>query len=89
MNLVYGEIVDLKVEDGMQMGSVRVSGALKKVPLDLLQDVQRGDKVLMCDGVAIAKVADNWSAQKGVARSFGFRHSPATPKPSDDGGFVI
>ena len=89
MNLVYGEIVDLKVEEGMQMGCVRVSGALKKVPLDLLQDVQHGDKVLMCDGVAIAKVADNRSAQKGVARSFGFRHPPATPKPNDGGSFVI
>ena len=89
MNLVYGEIVDFKVEDGMQMGSIRVSGVLKKVPLDLLQDVQRGDKVLICDGVAIAKVADNRSAQKGVARSFGFRHSPATPKPSDGVSFVI
>ena len=75
MNLVYGEIVDLKVEDGMQMGSVRVSGALKKVPLDLLQDVQRGDKVLMCDGVAIAKVADGRNGQGGAADSFGFRSS--------------
>ena len=75
MNLVYGEIVDLKVEDGMQMGSVRVSGALKKVPLDLLQNVQRGDKVLMCDGVAIAKVADGRNGQGGVADSFGFRAS--------------
>ena len=75
MNLVYGEIVDLKVEDGMQMGSVRVSGVLKKVPLDLLQGVQRGEKVLMCDGVAIAKVADSRNGQGGVADSFGFRAS--------------
>jgi hydrogenase maturation factor len=55
MNLVYGEIVDLGDEDGMQVGSIRVSGALKKVPLDLIADARRGDKVLLCDGVAIAR----------------------------------
>ena len=58
MNLIYGEIVDLKVEDGMQLGNVRVSGALKKVPLELVKDAKPGDKVLLCDGVAIAKAKD-------------------------------
>jgi hydrogenase maturation factor len=58
MNLVYGEITDLFIENGMQMGLVRVSGALKKVPLDLLTSVQRGDTVLVCDGVAISKTTD-------------------------------
>ena len=58
MNLVYGEITDLFIENGMQMGLVRVSGALKKVPLDLLTSIQRGDTVLVCDGVAISKTTD-------------------------------
>ena len=58
MNLIYGEIVDVEVEDGMRFGSVTVSGAMKKVPLDLIQDVRKGDKVLLCDGVAIAKTND-------------------------------
>ncbi len=69
MNLIYGEIVELFVEDGMQMGSVRVSGALKKVPLDLLTGVECGDKVLMCDGVAISKVDDTAKEEeKNVSR---------------------
>ena len=58
VNLFYGEIVDLRVEDGITIGSVRVSGALKKVPLDLLTNVQVGDEVLLCDGIAISKVQD-------------------------------
>jgi hydrogenase maturation factor len=57
MNLVYGEIVDLFLEDGIQMGNVRVFGAMKKVPLELLTDAQPGDTILMCDGVGISKVA--------------------------------
>ncbi len=56
MNLVYGEVVDILTEDGMRYGNVRVAGALKKVPLELLTDVVCGDKVLMCDGVAISRV---------------------------------
>ena len=59
MNLVYAEIVDVEVEDGMRFGNVTVSGAMKKVPLDLIQDVRKGDKVLLCDGVAIAKTNDS------------------------------
>jgi hydrogenase maturation factor len=59
MNLLYGEIVDVDVEDGMRFGNVTVSGAMKKVSLDLLQDVAKGDKVLLCDGVAIAKSNDS------------------------------
>jgi hydrogenase maturation factor len=58
MNLVYAEIVEVEVEDGMRFGNVTVSGAIKKVPLDLVQDVTKGDKVLLCDGVAIAKTND-------------------------------
>lgn len=56
MNLLYGEIVDLELEDGVQMGNVRVAGAIKKVPLDLIAGVHRDDKILICDGVAIGKV---------------------------------
>jgi hydrogenase maturation factor len=55
MNLAYGEIVDVEIEDGVQLGKIRVLGAIKKVPLDLVEDVKKGDRVLLCDGVAIAK----------------------------------
>jgi hydrogenase maturation factor len=69
MNLIYGEIVELFVEDGMKMGNIRVSGAIKKVPLDLLTGVECGDKVLMCDGVAISKVDDiGKREEKNVSR---------------------
>ena len=57
--MIYGEIVDVEVEDGMRFGNVTVSGAKKKVSLDLVQDVAKGDKVLLCDGVAIAKSNDS------------------------------
>jgi hydrogenase maturation factor len=59
MNLLYAEIVDVEVEDGIRFGNITVSGAMKKVPLDLIQDVRKGDKVLLCDGVAIAKTNDS------------------------------
>ena len=58
MTLVYGEIVDLTTEGGIKVGRVRVAGALKKVPLDLLTNPRCGDTVLLCDGVAIGKVTD-------------------------------
>jgi hydrogenase maturation factor len=59
MNLIYAQIVDVEVEDGMRFGNVTVSGAIKKVSLDLVQDLTKGDKVLLCDGVAIAKTNDS------------------------------
>ncbi len=57
MNLVYGEIVALATEEGMAVGKIRVHGATKKIPLGLLTDAAQGDTVLICDGVAISKVA--------------------------------
>jgi len=56
MNLVYGEVVEVFSEDGMKFGKIRVGGALKEITLELLTDVARGDRVLICDGVAISKV---------------------------------
>jgi hydrogenase maturation factor len=64
MNLVYGEIAEIFLQDGMRMGKVRVAGAVKKIPLELLTNVQPGDKVLLCDGVAIGKVSG--SAKRGT-----------------------
>ncbi len=58
MNLVYGEIVEVLSEDGMPVGRIRVHGAIKKIPLGLLTDAVQGDKVLICEGVAISKVAE-------------------------------
>jgi hydrogenase maturation factor len=58
MNLVYGEIVGILCQEGMRMARVRIAGALRKVPLELLASVSCGDKVLVYDGVAISKVEE-------------------------------
>ena len=55
MNLLYGEIVEILAEDGMRFGKIRVGGALKKISLELLGEPQIGDRVLICDGIAISK----------------------------------
>ena len=56
MNLIYGEIVSLKDGDQMKMARVRIGGAIKDVSIELLTGVRIGDTVLLCDGVAIARV---------------------------------
>ncbi len=58
MNLVYGEIVAVGAEDGLSVGRVRVGGALRQANLDLLPSAEPGDRVLLCDGVALSKVED-------------------------------
>lgn len=58
MNLVYGSIIEIESDNGSRIGKVRVSGAVKKVPLDLIGNAEPGDQVLLCDNVAIAKVKD-------------------------------
>ena len=64
MNLVYGQVVEILDEDEMRTARVRVAGAIRQVPLELLADVQCGDKVLICDGVAIGRVSDDVSAEQ-------------------------
>ena len=56
MNLVFGEIVGLFPGGGLLTGKVRIGGVLKKVSLDLLTDPEPGDKVLLCEGIALGKV---------------------------------
>ena len=54
MNLLYGQIVEIASEDGMRVGKIRVASAFKKVSLELLGEAQIGDRVLVCDGIAIS-----------------------------------
>jgi hydrogenase maturation factor len=61
MNLIYAEIVDVFAESGMRMGKIRIGGAMKNVALELITNAQRGDVVLLCDGVAISKVHEEAS----------------------------
>ena len=56
MNLIYADVMEVFCEGGMRMGKIRIGGALKNVPLDLLADAERGDRILVCEGVAIARV---------------------------------
>ncbi len=58
MNLVYAEVVAVHGEHGARLGKVRVRGALSTVPLHLVPEVQPGDTVLVCDGVAIGRVSE-------------------------------
>jgi hydrogenase maturation factor len=55
MNLLYGEIVEIASEDGMRVGKIRVGGAFKKVSLELLGEPLIGDRILVCDGIAISQ----------------------------------
>ncbi len=57
MNLLYGDIVEVFSQDEMRMGKIRVAGTMKNIPLELLADAQPGDRVLVCDGVAISRVS--------------------------------
>jgi hydrogenase maturation factor len=59
MNLHYGEIVEMMEEDGILVGRIRVGRSTKKVPINLLIGPRCGDKVLVCDGVAINKVEED------------------------------
>ncbi len=63
MNLIYGEVVEVFRAEGLRMGRIRAGGAMKEFPLELLADAARGDTVLLCDGVAIGRVAEPFTAE--------------------------
>ncbi len=54
---LIGEIVAIFEEDGLRIGKLRVSGAITRVALGVLPDVQIGDMVLVHAGVAVSRVA--------------------------------
>ena len=61
MNLIYGEVVGLNERDPMKMARIKIAGAIKEVSVGLLTGVRIGDRVLLCDGVAIARVDEQTS----------------------------
>jgi hydrogenase maturation factor len=63
MNLIYADVTEVFSEEGMRMGKIRIRGALKNVPLGLLADAESGDRILVCEGVAIAKVAPSANSE--------------------------
>ena len=56
MSLIYGEVVGLNERDPMKMVRIKIGGAIKEGSIELLTGVRIGDRVLLCDGVAIARV---------------------------------
>jgi hydrogenase maturation factor len=60
-NLIYGEVVSLNERDPMKMARIKIAGAIKEVSIGLLTGVRIGDRVLLCDGVAIARVDEQTS----------------------------
>ncbi len=68
MNLLYGTVAEVFEEDGLRMARVRVGGAKKAVPLDLVPDAGVGDVVLICNGVAIEKVKEAMAHVPGDSR---------------------
>lgn len=64
MNLIYADVMDISDELGGKMARVRVGGAMRKVAVELISDVQPGDRVLVCDGIAIAKADPRFSNQE-------------------------
>jgi len=61
MNLIYGEVMGLNERDRMKMARIKIAGAIKEVSIGLLTGVRIGDRVLLCDGVAIARVDEQTS----------------------------
>jgi hydrogenase maturation factor len=56
MNLLYATILETFQEEGLRRAKVRVGGAINNVTLEMLADADIGDEVLVCDGIAIARV---------------------------------
>lgn len=68
MNLLYGEIIGVFEADGLRMGRIRVNGATKGVPLELVPDADVGAVVLICDGVAIGQAKEDANHVSGHSR---------------------
>ena len=51
----------LNERDPMKMARIKIAGAIKEVSIGLLTGVRIGDRVLLCDGVAIARMDEQTS----------------------------
>ncbi|MCO5045641.1 MAG: HypC/HybG/HupF family hydrogenase formation chaperone [Verrucomicrobia bacterium] len=58
MNLLYGTITEIFEENDMRMARIRVAGAQTVVALDLVPDASVGERILVCNGVAIERVKE-------------------------------
>jgi len=64
MNLIYGEIIDVFSGPEPRLAKVLVGKAVKKISVDLLINPAPGDRVLVCDGVAIGRVDESAPKEK-------------------------
>src|SRR5215211_5832672 len=68
MNLVYGKVIGILVEDGMRMGRIKIDRGTQKAPLNLLTE---------------AKCGDTAAPGFGLPHSSSFRDSELLGQPGD------
>ena len=69
MNLIYADLTEVFSNEGMRMGKICIGGALKNVTLDLLPDAECGDRLLVCEGIAIARVESMKTSERRYVSS--------------------
>jgi hydrogenase maturation factor len=53
MKGTVGEILEIYIQGGTTMGMVRVKGDVMDVPLMLVMDAKKGDRVIIESGIAV------------------------------------
>jgi hypothetical protein len=56
MKGTVGEILEIYIQGGTTMGMIRVKGDLVDVPLMLIMDAKKGDRVVIESGMAVSSV---------------------------------
>jgi hypothetical protein len=54
MKGTVGEILEIYIQGGTTMGMIRVKGDIMDVPLMLVMDAKRGDRVVIESGIAVS-----------------------------------
>ncbi|MFI5252592.1 MAG: hypothetical protein ACHQQQ_09215 [Bacteroidota bacterium] len=52
-----GEIIEIYILGGTTMGLIRIKGELIDVPLMLLMDAKKGDRIIVGSGIALSLAA--------------------------------
>ncbi len=71
MHTFIGEVVEIFEEGEERKARVKVGGAFIKASIELLTEVKVGDKIILCAGVALGKLAEE---EEDVLRSTGQGH---------------
>lgn len=54
MKSIIGEIIEIFIQGGSTKGLVRIKGGLIEVPLLLVMNAKKGDRVIIESGIAIS-----------------------------------